>query len=84
MTESDKGCPTSDIIAIGRHAQKSLYSPEGQAHVKRFRMVTTNRWCVKACLFYLIKLFIFKENTAGIGSKKKADPSPGSVHTALK
>jgi hypothetical protein len=39
MTEFDKGCPTSDIIAIGRHAQKSLYSPEGQAHVKRFRMV---------------------------------------------
>ena len=39
MTEFDKGCPTSDIIAIGRHAKKSLYSPEGQAHVKRFRMV---------------------------------------------
>ena len=37
MTEFDKGCPTSDIN--GRHAQKSLYSPEGQAHVKRFRMV---------------------------------------------
>ena len=43
MTESEKGSPTSDVIDIGPHAQKSLYSHEGQGHVKRFRRVTVPR-----------------------------------------